>query len=115
MGAKQMLVSTEEYFNGVAKTYKFENGYGASVVCHDGSYGGPYNKNQRNRWEIAVLDLEGQLCYHTPITQDVIGHQTEEQVLSVLKEISELKEDLYKQEQLELEFAQMQSSEVHND
>ena len=78
-------VKNEEYNNGVALAYKFENGYGASVVSHDGSYGG-----KRGLWEIAVLDAEGDLCYHTPVTQDVIGHVAEEDIQAILQEISEL-------------------------
>ena len=74
-----------DYNNGVQKVYTFENGYGASVVCHDGSYGG-----KDGLWELAVLDGGGAICYHTPITQDVIGHQTDEQIETILKEIESL-------------------------
>lgn len=74
-----------DYNNGVQKVYEFKNGYGASVICHDGSYGG-----KDGLWELSVLGLDGEISYHTPITQDVIGHQTEEQIETILKEISEL-------------------------
>jgi len=74
-----------DYNNGVLKVYEFKNGYGASVICHDGSYGG-----KEGLWELAVLGLDGAICYHTPITQDVIGHQTDEQIETILKEIESL-------------------------
>ena len=62
---------TKKYdiLNGVGYTYQFENGYGASVVKHDSSYGG-----KQGLYEIAVLDSTGDLCYSTPITDDVIGY-----------------------------------------
>ena len=68
--------------NGVGYTYQFENGYGASVVKHDSSYGG-----KQGLYEIAVLDSTGDLCYSTPITDDVIGFATEDKVLDTLQRI----------------------------
>ena len=68
--------------NGVGYVYEFENGYGASVVSHDVSYGG-----DRGLYEIAVLDSTGDLCYSTPITDNVVGHATEETVLDTLHRI----------------------------
>ena len=68
--------------NGVGYVYEFENGYGASVVSHDVSYGG-----DRGLYEIAVLDSTGDLCYSTPITDDVIGYATEDKVLDTLHRI----------------------------
>ena len=41
----------------------FPNGYGASIIKGDGSYG----------TELAVITAEG-LCYDTDITDDVIGN-----------------------------------------
>ena len=53
---------------GVQAVFKFENGYGASVINHSGSYG----------TELAVLEFKSNgkfdLTYSTPITNDVIGH-----------------------------------------
>ena len=82
-----MQVELNNMLNGVQKVYKFENGYGASVVCHDGSYGGPYDEFEDNLWEIAVLDSEGNITYHTPITNDVIGWLTIEEAVMKLNEI----------------------------
>ena len=99
-----MQVELNNILNGVQKVYKFENGYGASVVCHDGSYGGPYDEFEKNLWEIAVLDSEGAITYHTPVTQDVIGRASDDEVTRVLKEISELGSEFEKQ--LELKFGE---------
>ena len=78
---------TKKYdiLNGVGYEYQFDNGYGASVVKHDGSYGG-----KQGLYEIAVLDSTGDLCYSTPITDDVIGHATEDKVLDTLHRIKML-------------------------
>ena len=78
---------TKKYdiLNGVGYTYQFENGYGASVVKHDSSYGG-----KQGLYEIAVLDSTGDLCYSTPITDDVIGWATEDKVLDTLHRIKSL-------------------------
>jgi len=71
--------------NGYQLIYKFDNGYGASVVKHDFSYGG-----KKGMYEIAVLDKEGDLCYDTPITSDVIGHLNMAEVDKILVNISHL-------------------------
>ena len=74
-----------DILNGVGYTYQFENGYGASVVKHDSSYGG-----KQGLYEIAVLDSTGDLCYSTPITDAVIGYATEDKVLDTLHRIKML-------------------------
>ena len=71
--------------NGYQLEYKFDNGYGASVIKHDMSYGG-----KKGLYELAVLDKDGSLCYNTPITEDVIGHLTFGEVDKLLVEISHL-------------------------
>ena len=75
----------EEFKGGIQRIYKFENGYGASVVMHNGSYGG-----DKGLWELAVLDEAGDLCYHTPVTQDVVGYLNDTKLHAILKEIQEL-------------------------
>ncbi len=70
---------------GMRLCYSFENGYGASVVQHDYSYG-----NENGKWEIAVLDNQGEICYDTPITEDVLGHLTFGDVEDTLGRISRL-------------------------
>jgi hypothetical protein len=81
---REFLKNTEYVFNGVQHVYEFDNGYGASVIKHDGSYGG-----KNGLWELAVLNGE-ELCYTSGITDDVIGHLTWEKVEGYLKEIKQL-------------------------
>ena len=71
--------------NGIGYVYEFENGYGASVVSHDASYGG-----KQGLYEIAVLDSTGDLCYSTPITDDVIGYANEDKIKDTLDRIKSL-------------------------
>lgn len=71
-------------FDGHSWLYTFTNGLGASVVCHKHSYGYPY------LWELAVLK-DGEVCYTTPITNDVIGHLTEDEVAWFLDKIASFK------------------------
>lgn len=71
--------------DGYQKTYKFENGYGASVICNEFSYGG-----DRGLFEVAVLDAAGNIVYDTPITGDVLGYLDFEDVAKVLKDIENL-------------------------
>jgi hypothetical protein len=62
----------------------FDNGYGASVVSHSFSYGGALGL-----YEIAVLRGDD-LVYDTPITSDVVGFLSEDDVTEVLKQIQQL-------------------------
>ena len=63
----------------------FDNGYGVSVVSHSYSYGG-----RDGLYEVAVLDSDDNLTYETPVTNDVIGYLTEEDVSDVMKQVQEL-------------------------
>lgn len=82
---KEFLTETNPMNGGIQKTYKFPNGYGASVIRHQGSYG-----NKKGLWELAVLGQDGELCYSTPITDDVIGHLNDPEVDRLLRKIKEL-------------------------
>tara|TARA_B110000977_G_C10780974_1_gene378574 strand:- start:30 stop:329 length:300 start_codon:yes stop_codon:yes gene_type:complete len=73
--------------DGLQNVYKFPNGYGASVVRSNFSYGG-----KKGLWEIAVLDNDNNLCYSTSITSDVIGHLNDPQMDRILGMISRLNE-----------------------
>ena len=86
--------------NGEQRLFKFKNGYGASVVRHCDSYGG-----SKGLWEIAVLKDMGRntqmyddvewlqtydICYDTPITNNVVGWLKNSEVLDTLVKIGEL-------------------------
>ena len=74
------------YMVGKKSRMHFDNGFGVSVVSHNHSYGvcdGLY--------EVAVLDKDGVLTYETPVTSDVIGYLSEEDVTDVMKQVQELK------------------------
>ena len=66
------------------KYYEFENGYGASVIQNQYSYGG-----DKGLYEIAVLKGDD-ICFDTPITSDVVGHCTLEKVADILNQIKNL-------------------------
>lgn len=71
---------------GTQIIYRFTNDYGASIVNHSYSYG----------TELAVIKFNGSgiddfdLTYDTPITSDVMGHLSPEEINVILQNISEL-------------------------
>ena len=65
--------------------FNFNNGYGASVIKADYSYGG-----SDGLWELAVLDIGGRITYETPITSDVLGYLTDDKVKKILNKIKNL-------------------------
>ena len=81
----------QKLIDGVQYLFKFENGYGASVVKHWCSYG-----YREDLWELGVLYFESEnpvkyhLSYNTPITDDVIGYLTDEEVRELLGRIKAL-------------------------
>ena len=74
------------YMVGKKSRMHFDNGFGVSVVSHTHSYGG-----RSGLYEVAVLDKDGLLTYETPVTSDVIGYLSEEDVTYVMKQVQELK------------------------
>jgi len=71
--------------NQYVRVIEFDNGYQASIVSHQYSYGG-----ENGLFEIAILDREGEFVYDTWITPDVIGHLDFAGVAATLKDIEEL-------------------------
>lgn len=74
--------------DGVQAKHIFPNGYGVSVVRFPGSYG-----YSQDLYEVAVIkgtvdDFE--LCYDTPITEDVLGHRDEQDVEIIMEEVAAL-------------------------
>jgi len=63
----------------------FANGYVASVVRHDFSYGG-----KQGLFEVAVMDKDFNILYSTPITDDVVGHLNPDKLVKVLQDIKDL-------------------------
>lgn len=87
-GYEKYLIDKSYLFGGVKYVFRFDNGYGASVIKHAYSYG-----HEEDLWELAVLEFdhgEEYLCYDTEITDDVIGHLTDEKVHTYLNQIKEL-------------------------
>ena len=70
---------------GIISRIQFDNGYGASIVRGNHTYGG-----DKDLYELAVLDNEGQVTYDTPITNDVIGYLREMDVTDVMEKIQQL-------------------------
>ena len=69
--------------------FKFDNGFGASVIKHEFSYG-----FENDLFELAVLEWTGdyhEITYDTPITNDVIGYLTNDKVMDYLYQIKNLK------------------------
>jgi len=71
--------------DGIMSRIEFENGYGASIVKGEYTYGG-----KDGLYELAVLNSNGDLIYDTPVTDDVEGYLSEEQVTDLLIKIQQL-------------------------
>lgn len=78
---------------GIRHVFEFGNGYGASVVQHDYSYG-----RELGLWQFGVvadLTMEngilcGDLLYDTPITENPVGNLTAAGVQSLLDQVAGL-------------------------
>lgn len=75
---------SEKWYDGEKKTFNFDNGYGASLIRCSMSYG-----YEDGLWELAVTK-NGELCYDTPITDDVIGYLNDPQADEILERIARL-------------------------
>jgi hypothetical protein len=82
------LPSRVVYDTGIQYLVFYPNGYGASIVQHEFSYGG-----NRGLWELAVIkgnEEEWDICYTTPITSDVLGYLQDNEVDELLTQIEAL-------------------------
>lgn len=78
------LVSHNVRMDGEQWKFSFNNGYGASVIT-----GGIAYCNDERPFELGVLEY-GELCYDTPIADDVIGYLTNDEVFDLLDRIEQL-------------------------
>ena len=78
-------INDAPFMVGKKSRMHFDNGFGVSVVSHSYSYGG-----RDGLYEVAVLDSDDNLTYDTPVTNDVIGYLTEEEVSRVMEEVQTL-------------------------
>ena len=69
---------------GIQARIFFDNGYGASVIKSPHSYGG-----NQDLYELAIIK-DNAIRYDTPITDDVIGYLTEDDVTKYLGQIQNL-------------------------
>lgn len=68
--------------------FRFDNNYGASVIRGPHTYGG-----NQGLFELAVVQFNGNkhtIAYDTPITDDVLGWLTGDEVFEKLAEIQSL-------------------------
>ena len=75
-------------WDGVQARHFFDNGYGVSVIKSSNSYGG-----SEGLYELAVLqglEEDWEICYDTPIADDVMGYLTIEDVETVLTQVENL-------------------------
>jgi hypothetical protein len=77
----------QEHPMGIGKQciVQFSNGYGASIVQGPHTYGG-----DKGLYELAVFGKDGQITYDTPITNDVLGYLSEQEVEKTLFDIKNL-------------------------
>lgn len=74
------LQFTAHPLGGKRARLTLDNGYGISVV------NGPLFYCNEDSFEVAILK-NGQITYDTPLTNDVLGYQTPEDINSILKEL----------------------------
>ncbi len=75
---------------GSQAEHEFPNGYGVSVIT-----GSMFYTSDDAPYEIAIIKRSlkfknGNICYDTPITDDVLRYQTEADVDDVLRQVEEL-------------------------
>jgi hypothetical protein len=89
MTFEELTFVNRQWSVGVCARVFFPNGYGASVIRGEGTYGG-----DQGLYELAVISGSEEkgwsLCYSTPITDDVIGYLEPDAVTDLLGQIEAL-------------------------
>lgn len=75
-----MTLSERPELEGLQKIFEFPNGFGASVVIHNFSYG----------LELALLDADHNIIQHPDITDDVCGFLNVDTCNDILEKIARL-------------------------
>ena len=76
---------------GIHYVFRFENGYGASIIKGSSTYGGP-----QDLWELAVVrffeeeSIEYKVNYDTEITDNFCGYETDDGIRELLARIKAL-------------------------
>ena len=87
-GFEKYLYKVREEIN-LHYIFKFENGYGASVIKNIMSYG-----HAQDLFELAVIEFIDEftwkICCSTDITDDVLGYLENDDVLDLLERIKNL-------------------------
>lgn len=82
----------ETYKGAKQAVMLFDNNYGVSVL-----FGKAFYSNGIDSYELAVIQKYGtgewdwNICYDTPITDDVLARISEEEVTKVMKQVQDLK------------------------
>jgi hypothetical protein len=63
----------------------FGNGYGVSILLGDRFY-----SNGVDTYEVAIMDDYENVCYSSGLTEDVLGHQSKEEVMEIIEIIANL-------------------------
>lgn len=71
-------------FGGTVASHTFPNGYGASIITGEHAY-----SSEDAPYELAVLH-NNEITYDTPLTDDVLGYLTEDEVNEYLLKIEAL-------------------------
>lgn len=82
---KHSISTIEMYKNAKQAKIDFDNGYGVSVI-----FGSCFYSNGIDTYEVAVL-FNGNITYDTEITNDVLGHLSENKVSEVMEKVQLLK------------------------
>lgn len=87
-GKHVLPVIEDDVLGGVQWVYRFANGYGGSVINHSGSYGVELAVVEWDDW--LTEDDDYTICYTTPVTGDVLGWLTFDELVSKLGEVQAL-------------------------